>query len=1154
MSATDRQNRLLLAEDWKRIYQSFRNADFRSYDFDSLRRTMVNYIRENYPEDFNDYIESSEYLALIDLIAFLGQNISFRVDLNARDNFLELADRRESVLRLARLISYNPKRNQPANGLLKVTAVKTTEDLTDSSGRGLASQTIIWNDPSNPDWSEQFTKILNAALPVNNTIGKPNKRELVGGIPTEQYKFNAINTDLPKYSFSRSINGVSRRFEIVPTDISDGNIIESAPRLGDSFSLLFFNDGRGAGSNTNGFFSHFRQGSLDSGSFTITNPSTNQIISIDATNINNSDVWLYKLDDAGREVELWTKLDSLEGNNIIFNSINKNIRSVYGVLTRADDRINLIFSDGVFGDLPKGTFKVYFRTSANQRMIISPADMLGVTVNIPYLSRRGVPETLTLTYQLKFTVDNASPSETNDSIKQNAPATYYTQNRMVTAEDYNVAPLTVSQEVVKSRAVNRVASGISRYYDLIDSTGKYSKTNLYADDGVIYKQFLDTKTSFTFNTQTDIEGAIVNIIEPILKDRKILNFYYNRFPKLLTDDLDTSFVQVTQDTNRSTGFLEDIDQARSVVGPFTANFLRLLETGTLCRFIPPAGKFFLPDGTLTDNGSLLGATDYKWSKVAGVVGNGTELTDQGLGPITFNDVIPTGAKLVEIRPKLATSLVSDVRTQIIDQAFSFNVFGLRYDVDHRMWRLVTESNLNVTDAFSTGRTGDVSDQSLDASWLLLFQTDGEKYIITYRGLRYVFESSNDIKFFFDSASKVFDSKTGQIVKDKISILNINTQTPSNPVAFTRNFDWEIIAEFRDREGYVDSNKVQIGFFDSDDDGVVDDLEIFDKLVQQDIDSLTKYIFQEKFLTSDGVEDFRYISLKDSGIKVIQTESAVGSASMWNDGQVFYIVDQDIFKTLHDGRLVLNINFRAFVGRDNLKFHYIHTTDSNVRIDPSSSNIIDVYLLTRGYDTRFRQFLDGTIGEEPLPPSNDALFRSFGSELNKIKSISDEIVYHPVKYKVLFGNKAEPRLQATFKVVKNPDLVLNDNDIKTRVIDSINRYFSLENWEFGETFYFSELSAFIVNRLAPDVVALVIVPVQEDQAFGSLFEIKAESNEIFISSARVEDVEIIDSITATKLKASGAVVTTSREPSTETRTIQSSTVSGVLGENIGGLSS
>ena len=59
MSITQRQNRLLLAEDWKRIYQSFRNAEFQSYDFDNLRRVMIAYLRENYPEDFNDYIAVS---------------------------------------------------------------------------------------------------------------------------------------------------------------------------------------------------------------------------------------------------------------------------------------------------------------------------------------------------------------------------------------------------------------------------------------------------------------------------------------------------------------------------------------------------------------------------------------------------------------------------------------------------------------------------------------------------------------------------------------------------------------------------------------------------------------------------------------------------------------------------------------------------------------------------------------------------------------------------------------------------------------------------------------------------------------------------------------------------------------------------------------
>ena len=144
MSITQRQNRLLLAEDWKRIYQSFRNAEFQSYDFDNLRRVMIAYLRENYPDDFNDFVESSEYVALIDLIAYIAQALSFRVDLNARENFLETAERRNSVLRLARLINYNAKRNLPATGLLKIDAISTSEDVFDSTGTNLANSNIIW--------------------------------------------------------------------------------------------------------------------------------------------------------------------------------------------------------------------------------------------------------------------------------------------------------------------------------------------------------------------------------------------------------------------------------------------------------------------------------------------------------------------------------------------------------------------------------------------------------------------------------------------------------------------------------------------------------------------------------------------------------------------------------------------------------------------------------------------------------------------------------------------------------------------------------------------------------------------------------------------------------------------------------------------------
>ena len=71
-------------------------------------------------------------------------------------------------------------------------------------------------------------------------------------------------------------------------------------------------------------------------------------------------------------------------------------------------------------------------------------------------------------------------------------------------------------------------------------------------------------------------------------------------------------------------------------------------------------------------------------------------------------------------------------------------------------------------------------------------------------------------------------------------------------------------------------------------------------------------------------------------------------------------------------------------------------------------------------------------------------------------MSDEIIYHPVRYKVLFGNKATEDVQAKFKIVKNPDQVTNDSDIKTRVVQAINQFFTLDNWDFGDNFSFMGL--------------------------------------------------------------------------------------------------
>ena len=132
-------------------------------------------------------------------------------------------------------------------------------------------------------------------------------------------------------------------------------------------------------------------------------------------------------------------------------------------------------------------------------------------------------------------------------------------------------------------------------------------------------------------------------------------------------------------------------------------------------------------------------------------------------------------------------------------------------------------------------------------------------------------------------------------------------------------------------------------------------------------------------------------------------------------------------------------------------------------------------------------------------------------------MSDTLIFNNARFKPLFGDKAEAALRATFKVVKNPNLVISDNDIKAAVVSAINAYFDTTNWDFGESFYFSELSAYLHSALTPKVSSIIIVPTDTALKFGNLYQINAEPDEIVISAATVNNVEVITAITATQLQ-------------------------------------
>jgi hypothetical protein len=1144
MAITTRQTSLLVQQDWTKIYQTFRDADFQSFDFETLRKSMIEYLRTYYPEDFNDFTESSEYIALIDLIAFLGQSLAFRTDLNARENFLDTAERRDSILKLAKLLSYSPKRNIPSSGYLKFDSISTTETVFDTIGNNLSNLVLTWNDTTNDNWLEQFTAIVNATLVATQAVGKSGASQTLNGIKTDEYALDILNNLVPTYAFNATIAGSTYPFEVVSgSSAGQPYIYEQDPAPSGKFNILYRNDNQGNESNNTGYFLYFKQGNLKSLDFNVTETLPNRVVSINFDNINNSDVWLYALNSSGTPTSKWTQVAAVNGINVIYN--NTTDRNLYSVATRANDQIDLVFGDGAFTNIPVGRFRVYYRQSNNLTYKITPDEMSGVVIAIPYRGRTGRAETLTIRASLHYTITNASSRETLESIRQKAPQQYYTQNRMITGEDYNILPYTTFNNILKIKAVNRSSSGISRYLDVVDATGKYSSTNIFSQDGIIYvEDYIDTAT-FQFTNSTEVYNIVQTLIKPLIGSLPTKHLYYYTTPQttptgttisvtsLITGyaysiispgTTDFSTVGALQNTagvkfiatggGVGTGtatrigswVLSRIENGRSV-GTFTSPNYTHLSSGALVKFEAPSGQYFDAQNQLQiGSPSTEFHTTHLWASIISYL-------TPGSGEAVLSIEVPTNSIISSIIPGFATDWAATLSTAMVNNILSFKTFALRYNISTQAWTIIDESNINKSGSFSWNNAGDISNTGLDASWFLLLTYSNQAYNVESRGYQYYYQSTKETRFYFDPNIKVYDSKTATTRKDIIKVLRTNSQPDSsNPLFYSKSFNvWNKVIG---SDGYEDNRKILITFPDDNLDGVPDNPELFDLLVAPTVNSNSKYVFFK--LVTDQYSFSRFDPI-DQGIVVTSyaSQPLIESAlSLYPSNTIFYAYEENTFYQSYVTYVVMVTNYIARTGRQDLLFQYTHNAPNNRRIDPSPNNLIDFYILTKAYSDQYFSYIQDTSNKisEPTPPTNEELKTEFGS-IENYKTISDSIIYNAATFKPLFGSKAPGTLQATFKVVKNPNINISDNDVKSQVITAINDYFSINNWDFGETFYFSELSAYLHNSLVPNVSSIIIVPDSTSSSFGELFQINAEPNEIVTSAATVDNVQIISAITA-----------------------------------------
>lgn len=1117
MATSSRQSTIFGANDWKAIYKTFSQADFQSYDYETLRKSFVDYLRTFYPETFNDYIESSEYVALLDVIAFMGQAVAFRDDLNTRENFIDTAERRDSVIKLANLVNYNPKRNNAAQGYLKIVSVSTTENVADINGLNLSGIPIIWNDPANSNWQEQFNAIINSTLINSQRVGRPGNSQTILNIKTDEYSIQIPPTSSPTIPFNATVGGVNMIFEGVSvTSLNKDYIYEIPPNPKGTFNILYRNDKLGYGSANNGFFMYFKQGTLTTFDFTLSQQISNQVIPIGSIQgINETDTWLYKVNPVTQALTEWVQVDNLYSNTYLRSESSK--KTVFAVKSRFNDQVNYTFGDGVFSEIPLGTFRSYVRPSNALEYSVDPAEIQGTTLAFSYVSRTNRLETLTITVELTQPVNNAQTRESIADIKLKAPIQYYSQNRMVNGEDYNNFPYTLYNSIIKSKAVNRSSIGISRNFDLLDPTGKYSSTNSFADDGALYQSSNDQ--FYTFSSTGGSGGAIklfTNQFLEIASSRNLLQYYTatcTRFPvNVQSGDGVVTWNQTSYDATNATGYFIS-NSAPIPIGIYNSYNMKYCTAGALVKFIAPNGFFFRNNRLVAGSPTPSDITAI-WINVLNVVedgfNGGTGNLASGLGPVSLSAFVPTGAIVETIIPVFDNVLPRTVVQNIIDRfnlEQSFSVFYVNSIPSNQQRWFVSD--------FST------------SNYYINFQSLGDgRYLITNRAITYYFGSVKDTRFIFDKDKIVFDPLSGTSAFDSVTVLKSNSLPNSNN-SLGEDIVLSVVGKTVEADGYPDDYSIQVSSVDPKNTTLIANPDFFTEVTGYTNGSTnTQYYVFIKSVTDANqllnnelvpTSEVAYAYATLSQIEVVKYEYPVG--------QIFYAYEENNFyQTANDASveniLIINqlTNYAALIGRQGIYFQYKHNSSNTTRIDPATTNIIDLYLVTQTYYTQYQNWLKDSTGTvlEPVAPTMDELSQSY-SKVNDYKMLSDSVIFNSVKFKPLFGSKAEPKLRATLKVIKSSLTTASDSEIRSSVLTNMNTYFSIDNWSFGDTFYFSELSAYLHSQIGDLISSVVLVPNDPSLTFGDLYEIRCAPFEVFVNGAQAADVVVIAALTPNELK-------------------------------------
>ena len=86
-----------------------KDIQYLSKDFNSFRSNLLNFTQTYYPNTYNDFSEGSPGMMFMEMAAYVGDVLSYYVDTQLQETFLNTAQERTNLFHLAYTLGYRPK-------------------------------------------------------------------------------------------------------------------------------------------------------------------------------------------------------------------------------------------------------------------------------------------------------------------------------------------------------------------------------------------------------------------------------------------------------------------------------------------------------------------------------------------------------------------------------------------------------------------------------------------------------------------------------------------------------------------------------------------------------------------------------------------------------------------------------------------------------------------------------------------------------------------------------------------------------------------------------------------------------------------------------------------------------------------------------------